>query len=54
MAQDSKQADATEDGDFLPDMPVHTEEESEAEALAIGLDDINDQALDSSEVARHL
>ena len=54
MAQDSKQADATDDGDFLPDMPVHTEEESTAEALAIGLDELDAQSLDSSEVARQI
>ena len=54
MAQDSKQADATDDGDFLPDMPVHTEEESTAEALAIGLDELDGQSLDSSEVARQI
>lgn len=54
MAQDSKQADATDDGDFLPDMPVHTEEESTTEALAIGLDELEAQSLDSSEVARQI
>jgi hypothetical protein len=54
MAQDSKQADATDDGDFLPDMPVHTEEEASTEALAIGLDELEAKSLDSSEVARQI
>ena len=54
MAQDSKQADATDDGDFLPDMPVHTEEEATTEALAIGLDELEAKSLDSSEVARQI
>jgi hypothetical protein len=54
MAQDSKQADATDDGDFLPDMPVHTEEEANTEALAIGLDELEAKSLDSSEVARQI
>jgi len=64
MAQDSKQAEAADDGDFLPDMPVHSEEEAQEsnapeadeqnETLAIGLAQLETQALDSSEVARQI
>ena len=65
MAQDSKQAEAVDDGDFLPDMPVaHSQEETQetdapeadepTETLAIGLEQLEAQALDGSEVARQI
>ena len=65
MAQDSKQAAAVDDGDFLPDMPVaHPQDETQetdtpeaeepTETLAIGLEELEVQALDGSEVARQI
>lgn len=65
MAQNSKQAEAVDDGDFLPDMPVaHSQEETQetdapeadepTDTLAIGLEQLEAQALDGSEVARQI
>jgi hypothetical protein len=55
MAQDSTKADAAaDDGDFLPDMPVETVEDNPTETLAIGLESLEEQALDGSEVARQI
>ena len=55
MAKDSKKAEAAaDDGDFLPDMPVETADENSAETLAIGLENLEEQALDGGEVARQI
>ena len=55
MAQDSKKAEAVaDDGDFLPDMPVDPVYENPSDPLAIGLESLNEQALDGGEVARQI
>jgi len=62
MAQDSPTAEAEEDGDFLPAMPVAVSEDAAATAhggsdnenLAMGLEQLEAQALDGSEVARQI
>ena len=63
MAQDSPQAEAAEESDFLPAMPVAVSEDAAAasaqggsdnETLALGLEQLEAQALDGSEVARQI
>ena len=54
MAQDSKKAEAADAGDFLPDMPVEPIEADDNETLAIGLESLEEQALDGTEVARQI
>ncbi|MSQ65225.1 MAG: hypothetical protein EXR37_02545, partial [Limnohabitans sp.] len=55
MAQDSTKAEAAaDDSDFLPDMPVESEEDASAGTLAIGLEVLEAQALDGTEGVRQI
>ena len=54
MAQDSTKAGTADAGEFLPDLPVEPTEPDANETLAIGLDTLETQALDSTEVARQI
>ena len=54
MAQDKQTAEASDDGDFLPEPPAPMVVEESGDALAEGIEALQAQSLDSTEVSRQL